>query len=650
MKTRVFAWDSESFYSKELSITTLGAWGYNFHPEADHYLVSVAGSDGTRFVGSPKDAPWEHMATGCWVSHNVSHDGLVHKRLVQDGTIPDLQPVEWHCTADMTAYLGYPRSLQAAALHLLDLKLSKDTRDKMKGKRWQEMTPEFRAEVEQYALADADNCLQLWLKHSDKWPANERRLSRLTREQGWRGVRIDTDRIERGIRQMQRFGWLAEQMIPWLDEGAPALSYKRLVAECQKHGIPSPSSVAMDDEECTAWEEQYGRQYPWVAAMRLKRRTNALKKKLQTIQSRVREDGTVPAELKYAGTSPSLRWSGSGGFNLQNLSRTELFGSDWWEEEGRHLLPAEERPSEGIDLRACIIAREGCQFVMPDLSQIEPRVSAVITGDFESVKLMASGISPYEAHALATGMCREDELPLKKTDPPRYSLAKARVLALGYASGHKKFLEMAALYVTPTEVGRIFSAPVAARQREAYEEYLKKVKQPTLTALYRRADEAGKTRLINSWLIVSDYRQRMPKTVAMWRKLGSLLDSAVGDDLHITLPSGRQIHYHSVAKNEDGETTAAMPDFGRLQRSKIYGGAIFNHVVQSLARDVFAECLLRLDDAGYSVVFSVHDEAIIEAPLDAPVEPIIRIMSTAPAWLPNLPVASEAATSTYYTK
>jgi hypothetical protein len=649
--THTYALDYESYYDKEISITTLGGWGYVFHPEADAYLISIAGTDGLRYVGSPKNAPWEQLNGGIWLAHNYAFDGIVMKRQREEGTIPaHVQPSEEHCTADMTAYLGYPRSLKAASLHLLGLTLSKDTRDSMKGKRWESMTPEFRNEVEQYALSDADNCLALWTKHSAKWPEHERRLSRLTREQGWRGVRIDTDRVERGIQSMKRLIFGAEQKIPWLEYGHPALSYKRLVLECEKHGIPAPESVAIGDEGCEAWEEEHGRTYPWVGAMRIKRRCNALLKKLQTILRRVREDGTMPFGLKYMGAGVTGRWSGDSGVNLQNLSRDEQFGETWWNEEGSLVLDDSFKPEEGVNLRNCLIAREGHHFLIVDLSQIEPRVSAVMCGDFTSVRLMAAGQSPYDAHAVATGMCSEAELPLKKTSLERYTLAKARELSLGYASGHHKFLQMAPIYVSEAEAKRIFSAPVTDEQKEAYVAYLARVKKATWTAMYRRADDAGKTRLINSWLIVEDFRAKKPKTVGMWRKLATLLESAVGDDLHLNLPSGRQLHYFALAKNEDGEISAAMPDFGKMMRYKVYGGALWNNIVQGVARDVFGACLLRVDDAGLWTAWSCHDEAIIEAPLDVPVELAVEIMSEAPKWMPNLPVASEGTASLFYCK
>lgn len=647
----VWSLDTESFYSKEFSITNLGAWQYVFAPKAEHYLVSVAGSDGTRYVGSPEGAPWQQMQGGLWVSVNVGYDALVRRRLIQDGRIPDLPPSEWHDVADMWAYRGYPRALKLAVQARYGVPVSKDTRDKMKGKHWHAMTPEFQEEVKTYALSDADWPLKAWQDDSHLWPEHERRLSRLTREIGWRGVRIDADRVDRGIKQMQLLCWAAEQKIPWSDE-APALSYPRLVAECRKAGIEAPGSLAIGDEGCEYWEDKYTAKYPWVAAMRIKRRCNAMLKKLQTIRSRIREDGTVPTELKYCGGGLPGRWSGSGGINFQNLPREEFFGVEWWAKEGQPILGGLiPDVIEGVDLRACIIPREGNRFIAPDLSQIEPRVAALIVKDTKFIALLGEGHSPYDAHAVSTGMCQPSPISLKKSNPPLYQLAKARELALGYQAGHHKFIMMAPLYVSPEECERIFSAPVTEEQVKAYENYLLKLKIAAWTARWRRSDAKGKLALVNSWLIVQDYRRSRPKTVAMWKRLQiALQESAVkGENLDVVLQSGRTMTYRNVSVFE-GDLTAVMPQFGKLARQKIYGGQVFNNIVQGTARDVFAECTLRVADAGHDIVMSVHDELVLDVPASVTPEEIHALMVQPPSFMPLLPVASEVPVLMAYTK
>lgn len=58
--------------------------------------------------------------------------------------------------------------------------------------------------------------------------------------------------------------------------------------------------------------------------------------------------------------------------------------------------------------------------------------------------------------------------------------------------------------------------------------------------------------------------------------------------------------------------------------------------MQAFARDILAEAMLRLDAAGYEILFSVHDEIICEAPKTARWEDMAAIMGEPVAWAPGL--------------
>ena len=90
---------------------------------------------------------------------------------------------------------------------------------------------------------------------------------------------------------------------------------------------------------------------------------------------------------------------------------------------------------------------------------------------------------------------------------------------------------------------------------------------------------------------------------------------------------------------------------GTLQR--FYGGKLTENIVQALARDVFAEHVLNIGSAGLRVLWTVHDEAVIEVPdedvADAEAT-IMDIMSTPPVWAPELPLSCEIAKSKHFDK
>ncbi len=49
-------------------------------------------------------------------------------------------------------------------------------------------------------------------------------------------------------------------------------------------------------------------------------------------------------------------------------------------------------------------------------------------------------------------------------------------------------------------------------------------------------------------------------------------------------------------------------------RMDTYGPKLVENIVQATARDLLAETMLRLDQAGYWIVMHCHDEVVIEVP------------------------------------
>jgi hypothetical protein len=126
--------DFESYYDTDTSVTTMGAWHYA--RATDIYMVSMYFDDGDAYVGSPFDAPWDECDGLNWIMHNAAFDLTLLDALVESGTVPPVKPRFVFDTADLAAYLGYPRSLAQASQELLGLKIKKDTRTNMKGMIW----------------------------------------------------------------------------------------------------------------------------------------------------------------------------------------------------------------------------------------------------------------------------------------------------------------------------------------------------------------------------------------------------------------------------------------------------------------------------------------------------------------------------------
>jgi DNA polymerase I-like protein with 3'-5' exonuclease and polymerase domains len=593
-----YAIDFETYYDKENSITTLGQWHYLRSPSSDIYLVAIHGP-GVEYVGSPKNAPWAKIDGHKWIAHNYSFDGAVIERLREQGCV-QAKPVAWDCTANLSVAVGAPRNLAGASRELLSREMNKDPRDKMNSKKWSDVeNTEFGKEVLEYASKDAQACYGIYEKFSKDMLPAERDLSRHTIEMGWRGINVDQDAVSNGVKTLQRVTWESENALPWIDEtDGVVLSTKAFRRECAKAGIPWPTSLAENSEECALWEAQYGEQVPFVGIMRDWRKANSLLAKLKVMQSRIKPDGTMGYGLKYMGAHTG-RWSGDSKFNVQNLPRNEMFG---------------------VDLRGCIIPRPGKKFVICDLAQIEPRVLAWLSGNEGLLQAIKNGYGIYEAAAKNMGLWDGEKGTLKKVDAPLYQLIKAMVLGLGYGAGAKKF---------------------------------------ALIAKMQYGIDMTETK---SNMIVNDFRTRNQPIIDLWRKLEGDFQRAKADkQLEVGLPSGRVLTYRNImsqwpdkqkydksGKARKAAWTASVERGG--PQIPFYGGKLCENLVQAVARDVMGAAVLRLEKAGCPVVMHIHDEAVCEVDNSVPAGEIERLMSVCPEWLDGCPIGAEATDAVRYKK
>lgn len=577
-----YAVDFETYYDKEYSLKTLGVDAYCADKRFDPYMVAIHGPD-VDYVGPVEDAPWDKLDAQHWVSHNARFDETVYQQIQTNNPFFNVSsgPAEWNCTADMSVYLSAPRSLAGASYALLGIQPDKTVRAKMLGKRRKDLTLTEQANLIAYAREDARLCYQLWTTHAAKWPEHERRISQINRECGKYGVQIAVDKLEGYLDTLKHVMWKAELDIPWDWDKTP-LSPKKLRAECRKAGIKAPASLAADSKECIAWERKYGDEYPWVGAMRDWRRSNILRKRLETIQKRLRPDGVFPFSIKYFGGHTG-RFSGDGGFNIQNMPRGEIMG---------------------VDLRSLFVPRPGKTLAIADLAQIEARITLWLARDFETLEQVEKGLSVYEAHAVATMGWDSANGKLKEKDPKLYQLAKARVLGLGFGCGWRRFKELA----------------------------------ETMFGILMDDDEAQKT--------VNKFRQSNPRIVALWKELHRDCARSKGKTFIVELPSGRDMRYYNIKTYPDLNAEVVRTE----RRIKVYGGKLTEHIVQATAREVFVEGLLRLHDAGYRILFHVHDEYVLEVPKGTDLKPVQDIIEEQPAWLPRCPVGAEVFASDQYLK
>jgi DNA polymerase len=590
-----YALDFESYYDKRCSITTLGPRGYFSHPDFDAYMVSVVGDDGTRYCGHPNDVDWGTLTGGRILSHNASFDQALYFFGVEHNWWPSIKFAEWHCTADMVAFLGLPRSLKNASAAVLGIELDKSTRDNMSGKTWDSMSKEFQEEVIEYALKDSEYCLELWQRLSDRWPERERKISAVNRAAVIRGIPIDHGLLSKHIAKINQTLFETENAIPWIGE-KPLLSRIAFNDECRKNGLEPPESLAMDDTDANEFLDTNSEKFPWVKAVRNYRRINALKKKLESFDMATMDDGRFYGGLMYFGAHTG-RFSGSGGnLNLQNLPRGELFG---------------------VDLRSLITAPHGKKLLAVDLSQIEVRTLCWLAKDTKTLEEIAKSDDIYEAFAVRFDRWDPSKGSLKAKDPKLRHMIKAIVLGCGYGCGSNKFALIS---------GMSESEAVAA------------------VNLYRRKMH----KVVKLW---NDYNAELSICTESEK-----FDKDFNGEFQIDLPSGRALNYgkiHRKVANGREFFQAYLLKNSKKTPVKLYGGLLAENASQALARDIFCDMLCRIHDAGLKIIFHVHDEVVLEVPEETAqvdLQRVIDIMSTPPEWIPDIPLAAEGSILNRYTK
>ena len=95
--------------------------------------------------------------------------------------------------------------------------------------------------------------------------------------------------------------------------------------------------------------------------------------------------------------------------------------------------------------------------------------------------------------------------------------------------------------------------------------------------------------------------------------------------------------------------TTAARCWGQLET---YGGKLTENIVQAIARDLLVVGMHAVVNAGHRIVMHVHDEIVIDEPLDSgfTVADACKLMSTLPAWAQGLPLDADGYECNYYRK
>ncbi|OCL24205.1 DNA polymerase I [Gilliamella sp. wkB72] len=376
--------------------------------------------------------------------------------------------------------------------------------------------------------------------------------------------------------------------------------------------------------------------------------------KYKALLTRVNSDGRLRGTLQFMGAPRTGRWAGRG-FQPQNLTRPTLpqwqidLGIEAIKSGNADLLTDNIMKLTSNTLRGCICAPEGKKLVVSDLSNIEGRVLAWLAGESWKIKAFQDYDNGTGHDLYKLSYSKSFGVNPNYVTKEQRQIGKVQELALGYEGGVGAFITFSTAYGIDLDA--------------MADEWALKNKRT-----YGLSDKA---------YIVCDafkrsWRKAHPNIVELWKKLDSgvryvitgeaktlrinenLVIDKVGAWLRIQLPSGRYLCYPGARIDENGKISyMGLNTYSRKwERINTYGGKIAENITQAVARDVMAWSMPCIDEIGFNIVLTVHDEIITEAP-DIPEyshEYLSQILSTAHEWAKGLPLAAAGFETYRYKK
>jgi DNA polymerase len=339
----------------------------------------------------------------------------------------------------------------------------------------------------------------------------------------------------------------------------------------------------------------------------------------------IQREGRIRNTLVYHGASTG-RWASRGGLNLQNIARPTI-------DDEQIALAIPSVFMEGVGtmqqlsslVRSAIVAPLGKTFVDVDFSSIENRVGVYLAGQNDKVELFRKGLDEYKVFA-SESLYR---VPYDQVTKDQRQISKSAVLGAMFGQGAKGLVKYAGGMGVKMSEGQAKSAV------DGYRSAYAKVKN-----LWASCEAAAIDAIKNpgvGYFAGQKIKMKCAKG-ALWMQL----------------PSGRLICWQRPQVEDlltpwgqvkQGVTVHSQSTYTRQWgRNQLIGSSIFQSAVQGTARDFLAFAMLSLEQRGYSVINSIHDEVLLlveEQSAESAVDEVVKIMTTPPPWAPDFPLAAE---------
>jgi len=438
------------------------------------------------------------------------------------------------------------------------------------------------------------------------------------------GIRIDQEMVDQALRidRLSKADLTARMKALTGLENPNSIA--QLKAFLSDNGIAAES---LDKKTVTRLQETVPDELSQVLSLRLQIAKSSVRK-YEAMKNAVCFDGRCHGLFQFYGANRTGRWAGRL-IQLQNLPQNHLADL----EKARDLVRRgdydqlkmlyDSVPGVLSELiRTALIPREGCKFIVADYSAIEARALSFLAKEQWRIDVFHAGRDIYCESA-----SRMFGVPVQKNGVNGHLRQRGKIaeLALGYGGG------LGALKAMGGEdmgLSKLEMESLVSMWREA---------NPHITAFWRAVDHAASTAI----------RLRIPQHV------GSIHFEVRSGMMFITLPSGRKLAYVNPQLEESpfgGEciTYCGTGKDKNWTRIETYGPKIVENIVQAVCRDILAFAMKTLQD--YRIVAHVHDELIIEAPMDASLDEVCELMGRTPPWLPGIELRADGFECPFYQK
>ena len=508
------------------------------------------------------------------------------------------------------------------------------------------LTPEIEKELADYCAHDVFLCEEIFKRLVKGYPAKELRLIDMTLKMYTRPLlQLDQPML---VKALAEEGNAREQLLQRLGvEDAELASNPKFAELLTKLGVVPPTKTSKTTGKTTLalakndalFQTLLNSEREDVALLcqaRLKVKSTTERTRAQRFLD-IGKRGTLPVPLSYYGAQTG-RWTAAKGsaINMQNLKR-------------------------GSFLRKAIMAPEGYQLVVGDLSQIEPRVLAWLSDYEDMLDIFKGGGDPYAA--FGAQMFNIPNLT-KDTHPDLRQSAKSALLGCGYGLGWASFasqLLVGFLGAPPVRYSKDFAKRLGVDSE--YAESFAKWNgndEKMFDIPHTCSTKELLHHVLASKAIIDTYRRTAYPVVAFWSLCETALHRALvkGEELvykcitfrkgEIELPNGMKLLYPDLryVKDDKGRSQAVYGPHA----TKLYAGKITNNITQALARIVMTDGMLRVSKK-YPIAGTVHDELIAVVPDDEVVDAktwVLAQMTMEPSYMRGIPLDADGGAHRRY--